>query len=221
MVLMRHIAIFIASREVGHPLRVAVDGPDGAGKTCLADELAEEIRRIGRPVIRASIDGFHRPSMDRFARFGDSPEGYYRDSFDHVALRHLLLDRLGPGGDLRYVKRTFDYRSDEAVKEDWADAEPDAVLIFDGVFLLRPELLDAWDLRIFLSCDWSEILRRVMKRDSTWMGSPTEVRDRYMQRYIPGQQLYFEEARPQELADLVIDNSNYDRPSLLKGIGSE
>ena len=27
----------------------------------------------------------------------------------------------------------------------------DAILVFDGVFLMRPELIDRWDLRIFVS----------------------------------------------------------------------
>ncbi|WP_338052753.1 MULTISPECIES: hypothetical protein [Protofrankia] len=32
-------------------LRVAVDGPDAAGKTTLADELARSVTRLGRPVV--------------------------------------------------------------------------------------------------------------------------------------------------------------------------
>jgi uridine kinase len=40
--------------------RVAIDGVDGAGKTHFADELATELDRRGIPVIRASVDGFHR-----------------------------------------------------------------------------------------------------------------------------------------------------------------
>jgi hypothetical protein len=37
-------------------------------------------------------------------------------------------------------------------------ASPDVVLVFDGVFLLRPQLNDAWDLRIFLKVDFQETL---------------------------------------------------------------
>ena len=37
-------------------------------------------------------------------------------------------------------------------------APPDAVPVFDGVFLLRPQLNDAWDLRIFLEVDFQETL---------------------------------------------------------------
>src|SRR5437763_3560056 len=70
-----------------HPVRVAIDGPDAAGKTTLADELAAGLRGRGREAIRASIDGFHRPRAARYRRGPDSPEGYYEDSFDYAAPR--------------------------------------------------------------------------------------------------------------------------------------
>jgi hypothetical protein len=37
-------------------------------------------------------------------------------------------------------------------------APPDAVPVFDGVFLLRPQLNDAWDSWIFLEVDFQETL---------------------------------------------------------------
>lgn len=53
---------WIASLDVEHPTRVGLDGPSAAGKTTLADALAELVHSItNRPVIRASIDDFHRP----------------------------------------------------------------------------------------------------------------------------------------------------------------
>jgi uridine kinase len=46
-------------------VRVAIDGVDGAGKTTFANELAEVVGGLGRPVIRASVDGFHNPRVVR------------------------------------------------------------------------------------------------------------------------------------------------------------
>src|SRR5712692_8620510 len=54
----------IISIEHSHPLRVAIDGIDAAGKTTLADELVHPLEPSGRPVIRVSIDGFHRPRRE-------------------------------------------------------------------------------------------------------------------------------------------------------------
>jgi uridine kinase len=71
--------------QIQHPVRVAVDGVDAAGKTTLADELAALLIQRDRPVIRASIDGFHRPRAERHRQGATSPQGYYTDSFDYDA----------------------------------------------------------------------------------------------------------------------------------------
>ena len=57
---LHQLAGILVSRIHPHPLRVAIDGIDAAGKTTLADELVPLIEAQGRPVIRTSIDGFHR-----------------------------------------------------------------------------------------------------------------------------------------------------------------
>jgi hypothetical protein len=49
-------------------VRVAIDGSAAAGKTMLADELAISLRGRGRDVIRASIEGFLRPRIERYRR---------------------------------------------------------------------------------------------------------------------------------------------------------
>jgi uridine kinase len=72
---------------------IAIDGPDAAGKTSLADRLA---RVVPLPAVRASLDGFHRPRAVRYARGELSAEGYYRDSFDYQALVDDCLARSPP-----------------------------------------------------------------------------------------------------------------------------
>jgi uridine kinase len=75
--------------------RVAIDGPDAAGKTTLADELAHALRARGREVTRVSADDFLRPCEERYRRGELSPEGYYEDSFDYDALRVALAHSAG------------------------------------------------------------------------------------------------------------------------------
>ena len=81
------LARHVAAQHRPHPLRVAIDGVDAAGKTTLADELAEPVRALGRPVIRASVDDFHNPRAVRYRMGDDSPEGYFQDSFDLATIR--------------------------------------------------------------------------------------------------------------------------------------
>lgn len=212
--LLERLVRLVESTDRDHPTRVAIDGPDAAGKTTFADELAVVLRDAGRQVIRASIDGFHRPRAQRYARGRDSAFGYYMDSFDYEALRSCLLDPLGPGGSREYRAAVFDFRDDRPATGRTALAPKRAVLVFDGVFLLRPELRGCWDVRIFVSVSFSVTLRRALLRDLALFGSADAVERRYRLRYIPGQELYFSEARPEEAADAVIVNDDPAAPVL-------
>jgi uridine kinase len=190
------LADMIAAIRLPHVVRVAIDGVDAAGKTTLADELRPLLEARGRPVLRATIDGFHRPRAERYRRGPTSPDGYYRGSFDYDALRRELLQPLGPGGTGRYRSRVFDLHADEPVGDPPAPAPEDAVLLLDGVFLLRRELVDLWDFRVVVEVHADEALRRALARDEDLFGSPDEALRRYRNRYVPGQRLYLDEVDP-------------------------
>jgi uridine kinase len=213
--LIDYLAGRIILLEQPHPIRVAVDGPDAAGKTTLAQELVAQLRARGRPVIRASIDGFHNPARIRHARGHASPEGYYYDSFNCRALAESLLAPLGPGGSRRYRPAVFDYRTDSEVQIPMREAEVNAVLLFDGVFLLRPGLTEYWDFTIFVETTFETTLARAEQRDASLFGGLEEVRRRYKERYIPGQQLYHAECLPKEQAKVVVDNNDPRNPVIL------
>jgi uridine kinase len=212
--LLARLAERIGSVRVDHPVRVAVDGPDAAGKTALADQLAGLMRAAGTAVIRASADGFHRPRAERYARGPDSPEGYYRDSFNHEQMLASLLDPLGPGGSRVYRVACFDFGADKPSHPDPVLAKEDAVLLLDGVFLLRPELREAWDFSVFVTASFEVTLQRARQRDASQFGSGAAVERRYRTRYIPGQELYFAEAQPELIADVVVINDHPSAPLL-------
>jgi uridine kinase len=203
--------------ERPHPIRVAIDGVDAAGKTTLAEELVTPIQAWGRPVIRASIDGFHHPAHLRYQRGTTSPEGYYHDSFNCQALIECLLAPLGLGGSHRYRSAVFDFRTDAAVQAPARVAEAHAVLLFDGVFLLRPELRGYWDFTLFVDAAFAVTLGRAQQRDLALFGDVRAVTQRYQQRYIPGQKLYLEACCPKQHADLVVENNDPGHPVMYEG----
>jgi uridine kinase len=213
---LQRLADLVASVRRPHPVRVAIDGPDAAGKTTLADELSPFLEQRGTPVIRASIDDFHRPRVERYRRGRESPEGYYHDSFDHDALCAELLRPLGPGGSRRYRTAAFDLERDAPRASEVHAASDDAVLLFDGVFLLRPELDDCWDVRIYVDVGFGEILRRAATRDEQRFGSREEVRRRYERRYLRAQLLYLRAVDPRRRADVVVENDVPTTPRLLE-----
>jgi hypothetical protein len=63
------------------------------------------------------------------------------------------------------------------VSEPITAAPVDAVLIFEGVFLMRPELIDRWDLRIFVSAAFEETVARARSRDAVRNGTPSTSSD--------------------------------------------
>jgi uridine kinase len=208
------IARWLIEVRLPHPVRVAVDGPDAAGKTTLADAVAAELARRGRAVIRASADDFARPRADRYRQGRDSPDGYRQDSFDHAALIRLLLAPLGPGGDRRYRTASFDLSTDAPVDAEVIEAAPDAILLVDGVFLQQPDLLGAWDRRIFVACAPELSLARALARDVPALGDAATVEALYRTRYLPAQADYRRLDRPQETAELVVDNDDPLAPRL-------
>lgn len=211
--LLVRLADAIERVATSHPVRVGLDGPPAAGKTTLANELALVLQNRGREVIRSSIEGFLFPRAQRYRRGEDSPEGCYHDSFDFDTLHRVLLDPLGPDGDRNFQAAVYDRDADAALSAHITTADPNAVLLFDGVFLLRPELIDRWDLRIFVSAGFEETLARARIRDTAAMGSVSRVDERFRDRYLPSQQHYFDAVHPTDLANIVVHNDELERPS--------
>jgi uridine kinase len=181
------LAQSLAAIDVARPLRVGIDGVDGAGKTMLAADLAQHLTGLDRPCLKLSLDDFERPAAERYARGELSPEGYYFDSFDHDRFRAHVLG---------------------------IEAPAHVVLLCDGVFMQRPELVDLWDATIFVAADLDVAARRGADRNLAWTDSLDSTHERYRVRYIPAQRRYIDEQRPHERADFVVDNTVIAAPSL-------
>jgi len=195
-----------------HVVRVGIDGVDGAGKSIFGDELARVLSAGGRRIIRASVDGFHHPRALRYRLGRQSPEGYFRDSYDYARLKALLLDPLSPGGSAHYRTAVFDHRTDQPVSVPEAQATPGDILVFDGIFLHRPELRGYWDYSVFLEVGFAVSMARCAQRDGT---SPDPLAPDN-QRYVEGQRLYLRECAPSRHATIVINNESLESPVLVR-----
>ncbi|HEY1015471.1 MAG TPA: hypothetical protein VGE07_22375 [Herpetosiphonaceae bacterium] len=213
--LLRLVADRILALPAAPAARVAIDGVDGAGKSCFRDELAAALAPAGRQLILASVDSFHQPRAARYRQGRDSPQGFFEDSYDYQAFRRLLLDPLSPGGDGRFRAAAFDHRRDSPVEAPEQRAAPGAILLVDGIFLHRRELRGCWDLSIFLEVGFGHSAARMAVRD----GSPADPADPRLRRYVEGQRLYLATCEPQRHASLVINNERLDAPFLVEAGG--
>jgi len=94
--------------------------------------------------------------------------------------------------------------ADVVVDSPEEQAAPGSILLFDGIFLHRPELRGYWDLSAFLRVEWARNHR---------------VRGRAEQaslRYSEGQARYLRECRPDERASLIIDNDDLASPFIVR-----
>ncbi|MBF0689478.1 MAG: uridine kinase [Cellulomonas sp.] len=200
-------------RALRRPVRVGIDGVDGAGKTTFADELATALRADGRAVLRASVDGFHRPAAERYRRGRASPEGFFLDSYDLDAFRRVLLDPLAPEhtGPRRVRTAVRDVTTDADPGTPWVDVDPATVLVVDGIFLHRDELADVWDLSVWLEVPFAVTYARMALRD----GCPPDPQDPANARYREGQLRYLQACSPAARADVVVDNADVDAPRVV------
>lgn len=211
-----HLLRDIAERVVtlgDERLSIGVDGRTAAGKTTFGHELAVRIAELGRPVLRASLDDFKRPWRERHLYDRESGEGYYRNAYDYDAVLDLLLAPASPTGTGWCALCSIDPLTQDDHSATRVHAPEDAVFIVDGVFAFRDELDGHWDLRLWLEIDAATSMQRGIGRDEdAWADS--EAAQIHRERYLPAEELYLHEVDPRLRADVVIDNSVFDRPWL-------
>ena len=92
----------------------------------------------------------------------------------------------------------------------WAPS--DALVVVEGMFLHRDELVSHWDASVFLDVPFTETAARMAIRN----GSHPDPEHPTMRRYVGGQRLCFEASRPWERATFVVDNSNFASPQIIR-----
>ncbi|MFD3218843.1 hypothetical protein [Bacillus sp. BR_7a] len=205
----------ILTLKLTHPIRVGVSGITASGKTTFANELAEEIKKRGLPVTRASIDDFHNPRLIRYAQGKESAKGYYEDAHDYTAFKERLLKPLGPNGSLQYETISHNLITDIPVYNTPILAQPNMVLIVDGTFLLKKDVAYLFDYKIFVDTNFEIARKRGAKRETEAFGSYKEAEKMFLNRYHAACKMYIEEHNPKDCADVVFRNSDLAKPELI------
>ena len=161
--------------------------------------------------------GFHRVRAHRYAR-GRTAEAFYRDSYDHAAIRHRLVEPFRAGEP--WVRAVHDVEAEapvDAVPE--PAAGPEAVLLVDGIFLHRPELADLWDAGVWVQVPFEVSVPRGNARFGAVGAEAADPASAVNARYVGGQRLYLAEVDPARRATWVLDNTDLAAP-VLTGAGA-
>lgn len=89
-----------------------------------------------------------------------------------------ILHPLGPQGNRICRLAAFNFPTDSPIELPWVEVPVNSVLLFDGVFLLRPQLRAFWDYSVYLRADFDVTVARAELRDLYLFGSAAEVRER-------------------------------------------
>jgi uridine kinase len=159
---------------------------DCAGKSTMASQLQDLLRQDGYQVALVSIDSFLVPAKVKARR---EPEwlGYFEDAFDYDAFRRAI----------------------SGTSTELANG-PQAVILAEGVFLLREELRELWDFAVFLAVDDSLVTDRALVRDLFYFGDEQNVRRVYEGRCTPAQRHHECRDNPRAHTDVVAKFNGVD-----------
>lgn len=187
------------------PFVVGITGIDSSGKTMFTESLAKFLISKNRQVQVISLDDFHNPRQVRYSGRNQA-ENYYRRSFNIQNIIENLLIPARQKGEHSVTLTLLDLLTDKyEIKKEYS-FKPETIILFEGVFLFRKELAEYIDLKVFLEIPFDESKKRAKARD------PEAVLNKYDRKYLPAQARYLKEYPPQEIADMIIDNANWEHP---------
>jgi hypothetical protein len=188
----------IASLQLGHPVRVAIDGPPWAGLD-LAASTVDALAAWSRPATLVRVPDYLRPASLRLERGRDDSDAFYEDWINLAGLRRELLEPAGPDGSRLVLPTLWDVERDRASRAEYRELPVDAVVIVDGWFLLGAGL--AFDLTLHVALSPAARTRRVPTDDAA--------------RELPAYDRYDAEVRPAEWADIVVRADDPRRPAVI------
>lgn len=195
------------------PILVAISGKDGSGKTTMANYLADFLSsKTNREIIRISVDDFMNSRAVRYTPSGSAGRGCYDYTFNFDGFIENVLRPLQADGSWEYRAKIFDHATDSESLTPIQKATKDAIVIIDGVFLYKQDLVKYWDLKILLDTNDETAIERGARRDTERLGGYEVARQKYIDRYIASQTIYYNEESPQERADIIIDNNDVESP---------
>jgi uridine kinase len=183
--------ILALQARLGRPILVAVDGRSGSGKSQLSQQLA------GR------VHGFHVVADDFWVGgeqhewVSRTPEERWAGPIDWRRLRSEVLEPLLRGEPASW--RPFNWAAGSGLAEQPISCAGTPVVVVDGAYSSRPELIDLVDVAVLVVVDDATRRSRLRAREGA---------DRmavWHETWDVAEDHYFRNVRPPEVFDAVID----------------
>jgi len=172
-------------------LLIGIDGCGGSGKSTLANELKTECSNV--TVVH--MDDFYLPSSKLIkAQPEKKPIG---SDFDWERVLKQVLEPISKNKEGCYQR--YDWDIDDLAE--WNTVPVGGTVIIEGVYSVRKELANKYDYTIWVDCPRDTSLSRGLKRDGE------EARDMWENNWMVSEDIYVEEHKPFEIADLVVNGT--------------
>jgi uridine kinase len=208
----------ILRKTVYRPFVVGVNGIDTAGKTEFSRKLEENLVKHGFKVQLIHIDDFHNPKEIRYSGENEVENYFYR-SLNLELLLDEILEPIKKDNKLDKTIMLLSLDTDKYELFRSYNVDKDTIVILEGVFIFREEIRNYLDLKVFLQVPFELCKERAEKRDVPKFGK--DILKKYDFKYTPTQRKYLEMFPPNELADIIIDNSDWNKPYIVRKISLE
>ncbi len=197
------------------PPVVALSGIDASGKGFLATRLRQALLAQGLNAALVGIDPWLSSPAARPAATTEG-ERFYLYAFDFDRLFTRLIDPLRRQGSVDVVETLFGL--DGVGREQRITFRDADIVLVEGIFLFRRELVSRFDLRVWVDCSFRTALERAVRRNQEGLPPESLLRD-YHTIYFPAQELHFHRDQPRAAADvrLVNDDACLSDPALAAG----
>jgi uridine kinase len=173
-------------RSINQPFVVGINGIDCSGKTTFAKSVSRYFTHQKIDNERLDIDNFNNPTIE-----SETYKAFVSGSWDEEDLN-------------RYYELIINYS--DVIRAVSESKKKYSIVILEGIFIYKPQLVDLFDLKIYLDIDISLGRKRFTKRRSLKRDKrPFNIYDEiWMLSHIR----YESEVHPKRISDLVIDIDN-------------
>ena len=174
-------------------LLIGVDGCGGSGKSTLASKLKESLTRV--TVVH--MDDFYLPSSQILKIPPiDKPIG---SDYDWRRVLSQVLEPIAQDKEGDYQR--YDWGKDELAE--WHTVPVGGIVIIEGVYAIRSEFYNQYDLTIWVECPREIRLSRGIERDGE------KAREMWMNNWMISEDVYMKIDKPFERADVIVSGIEY------------
>lgn len=182
---------------------VAISGIDGSGKGYLSARIVALLRAHGARTVAIHVDGWLSLPHVRFDE-SDPAGHFYRHA---IRFEELFSKLVLPLREQRSVRLIADHAEETSTEYrrhvyDFNDVD---IIVLEGIYLLKRELVVHYDLSIWIECSIETALGRAIARRQEGLSREDTVRA-YRRVYFPAQRLHLIRDDPENVATLILDN---------------